>query len=316
MNADGSNPTRLTDDIAWDSCSEWSPDGQQIAFTSDRNGNVNIYVMDADGNDLKQLTDLDHASYPAWSPDGRRIAFMSVRRLGDYDIYVMNADGSDLTRLAEGLDFGDWADWDGWWVLMRPREQLSWSPNGEHLLTMSGHDGSLSIYVVNADGGGLTRLTDSSSTDWFPSWSPDGRRIAFCSNRESGDHNYDIYVMDAEGSNLTRLAEGMLDEVFFPPSPAWSPDGQRIAFVSNRDGGYDIYVVSAAGNRETRLTHDPEVDENPMWSPDGAQIAFTSRLREDDDEIFGVYVVNADGTGLTRLSHDAVEDFHPVWSPR
>jgi TolB protein len=170
MNADGSDLTRLTDDPAWDGLPAWSSDGRRIAFISNRDDNTNIYVMNADGSDLTRLTDNPaDDEFPAWSPDGQQIAFKSVDDQGNYDIYVMNADGSDLTRLAEGLDYDEFGHM---WPLVPPQVPL-WSPDGEQLVVMSGHDeGIFDIYAVNADGSGLTRLTYDMHRAFSPVWSP------------------------------------------------------------------------------------------------------------------------------------------------
>lgn len=229
-------------------------------------------------------------------------------RWGNYDIYVMDADGSDLMRLAEGLDH---ADFDDYWFLVPPQRSL-WSPDGDQLAVMSGHDDEdFDIYVVNADGSGLTRLTDNPAYDWLPAWSPDSQRIALYSRRDGDFH--DVYVMNADGSGQTHLAKGITnDNLFFLSPPAWSPDGRQIAFVSDRDGKFDIYVMNADRSNQTRLTHNPAIDEYLTWSPDGRQIAFTSR---PDEDTFAIYVINADDSGLTRLTHDTDTSLFPVWSP-
>lgn len=122
---------------------------------------------------------------------------------------------------------------------------------------------------MDADGSGVTRLTDNDAGDWSPDWSPDGRRIAFTSDRNG---NRDIYVMDADGSGATRLTDN--DAV--DHAPDWSPDGQRIAFHSGRDENWDIYVMNPDGSDIARLTDNDAEDGSPAWSPGGQRIAFSS----------------------------------------
>ncbi len=219
----------------------------RIAFGSDRDGDLDIYVMQADGTGLVQLTDHPgDAGFPAWSPDGRRIAFGSGRD-GDFDIYVMQADGTGLVQLT------DHPGRDGW---------PAWSPDGRRIAFDSDRDGDRDIYVMQADGTGLVQLTDHPGGDGWPAWSPDGRRIAFGSDR---DGDWDIYVMQADGTGLVQLTDHPGRDGW----PAWSPDGRRIAFDSDRDGDWDIYVMQADGTGLVQLTDHPGDDLLPAWSPGG-----------------------------------------------
>ena len=285
--------TRLTDNDADDYSLRWSPDGRRIAFMSERDGNHEIYVMNADGSGVTRLTHNDAADgQPIWSPDGRRIAFDSYRA-GTLEIYVMNADGSGVTRLTDNdaYDYGP-----------------SWSPDGRRIAFMSYRDGNWEIYVMNADGSGVTRLTDNDAWDGNPSWSPDGRRIAFHSRR---DGNSEIYVMNADGSGVTQLTNNEAGNW----GPSWSPDGRRIMFTSDRDGNHEIYVMNADGSGVTRLTDNEARDWYPSWSPDGRRIAFMS----DRDLSWDIYVLNADGSGVTRLTDNEADNLTPIltpiWSP-
>ena len=165
---------------------------------------------------------------------------------------------------------------------------------------------------MNAGGSGQIRLTDNSAGDAEPSWSPDGRRIAFQSNR---DENAEIYVMNADGSRQTRLTNEAANDRF----PSWSPDGQRIAFYSYRDENWEIYVMNADGSGQTRLTDNPARDIRPSWSPDGRHIAFSSDRDDpdpdDNDRIMSIYVMNVDGSDETRLTDNSATDHASDWSP-
>ena len=238
MDADGKNRTRLTDISAGDRHPAWSPDGQRIAFDSFREGG--IYVMDADGNNRTRLTD---GWKPSWSPDGQRIAF-AAERDGYYHIYVMDADGNNQTQLTDHP-----AD----------DEDPVWSPDGQRIAfcrlrrsdeVQDGWHVTSAIYVMDADGNNQTQLTEYHALSaWYPSWSPDGQRIAFYAPSPR-DGYWQIYVMDADGNNQTQLTDHPATDWY----PSWSPDGQRIAFSSNRivfssnrdgnrDGNYDDYDI-------------------------------------------------------------------------
>ena len=158
------------------------------------------------------------------------------------------------------------------------------------------------IYVINANRSNARRLTDNAFSDEDPAWSPDGRQIAFTTDR---DANREIYVVNADGSNPLRLTNNGTADY----QPAWSPDGTRIAFVSERAGAPGIFVMSADGTNQVRLTSTAAREVDPAWTPDG-RIAFAS---ERDGTPTDVYVMNADGSGVTRLTTGG--GAHPAWSP-
>ena len=281
-----------------------APEGR-IAFDSDRDGNWKIYAMNADGSELTQLTSF-YGTQSTWSPDRRRIAFVSaageapaehdLSEEGVGGIYVMNVDGSGLTRIAD---------------LRGPKGYPSWSPDGRRI-AFQYDDGYWNIRVVNADGSGLTSLT----TGRYPEWSPDGKRIAFYSSRSGSN---EIHVMDADGSNIAQLTShgSRLRE---PGPPSWSPDGQRIAFVSDKDDigrasqrfvrVHQIYVMNADGSDVVQLTNQPGGNGSPSWSPDGQRIAFISGR----DRNAALYVMNADGSGATRLTNSPASNLSPAWT--
>ncbi len=252
---------QLTTLDAEDQWPSWSPDGQKIAFVSNRSGNQDIWVMGADGGNKRQLTtpEVEQWHYqPVWSPDGQKIAFRSLRS-GNYDIWVMDADGGRKRQLTTHPPTA-------------PRymdDAPSWSPDGQKIAFASSRIGNWEIWVMDTDGGYTQQLTTYAGMDDTPVWSPDGQKIAFVSVR-SGNH--DIWVMDADGGNKRRLT---MDE-FVEYSPSWSPDAQKIAFASGRTGTWDIWMMDADGGHMRQLTMYDGQDKFPSWSPDGREIAFTS----------------------------------------
>ena len=269
MDADGDNQRRLTNNRDSDYAPSWSSDGKRIAFMSNRDGHVNvihgwptseIYVMDADGGNLQNLTNNPNDdTSPSWSPDGKRIAFSSwdgkvINFVLDFEIYVMDADGGNLQNLTNNPN---------------DDRSPSWSPDGERIVFSSKRAGHFKskfgitseIYMMDADGGNQQRLTENQKNDWNPSWSPDGERIAFASDRKGDFENFEIYVMDADGGNQQKLTNNRGDDT----SPSWSPDGERIAFSSKRDGNTDIYVMDADGGNPQNLTNNRHVDVSPAW---------------------------------------------------
>ena len=272
----------------------------QIAFSSNRTGNFEIYLMDANGDNQRRLTNYRHTDgSPSWSPDGRRIAFTSTRdgtfgiRGPDFEICVMDVDGTNQRNLTNNL---------------HQETDPTWAPDGKHIAYASTIDRNFEIYVMDTDGRNRRRLTNSGDVrihDWDPSWSPDSKRIAFTSNR---DGNKEIYVMDADGSNQRRLTNSG-DAHIHNWDPSWSPDGKRIAFTSDRDGNKEIYVMNTDGGQQRNCTKDMHGD-NPSWSPDGKRIVFVSE-RDGNKEI---YTINADGRrDPRRLTKNRHNDTDPAW---
>jgi len=248
INCDGSNPQQLTALPGRNMAPEWSPDGNKVAFYThfESENTWSIFVMDADGGNVTRVTDIPGAWdwCPQWSPDGTKLLFARMYP-SDYhsDIWMVNVDGSDLHRVGSVIGFG-------------PR----WSSDGEKVL-YSGLAGDYEIFEMDTSGANQVQLTDNSSEDYWPSWSPDGGEIVFVSNR---DGNFEVYTMNADGTGPVRLTTSPQNE----DDAEWSPDGSRIAFVSWRDGHMEIYIMNADGSRQTRLTVTSSGHAfDPDWKP-------------------------------------------------
>jgi YD repeat-containing protein len=274
----------------------------KIAFASNRDGNVQIYLMNADGSGQIRLTNNGaNDDAPRWSPNGSKILFQSDRDdpvNGYNDVYAMNADGTGQARLTASAndDCGP-----------------SWSPDGSKIVFQSLRDGQhYQVYSMNADGTNQVNLGNSAGNDRQPSWSSNGTKIAFASDRDHTGFS-SVYVMNSNGTGQQRLtfsADDVSDE-----HPAWSRDGSKIAFVSTRVGDKEIYVMNADGTGQTRLTNAEGNDDSPFWSPDGSKIIFRSdRLRDCCDSTSQVWVINSDGSGLANLSGNQFGDYASSWT--
>lgn len=237
MNADGSRRRQLTDFEATSFYASLSHDGDQIYFSSRKDGGYEIYSMNPSGRGVKRLTFNIGALYaPELSPDGDRIIFTS----NGNGIWVMRSDGNN----PHPITFSDDID-------------PTWSPDGERIAFASSRTGDRQLYVMNRDGSGIEQLTDLSDMGGRSSWSPNGQYIAFYRG-PAGDH--DIYIVNVNTREITRLTRGG-DNL----GPSWSPDGDWIAFTSFRDGNNEIYAMHPDGTNVIRLTNNSISDWQPRW---------------------------------------------------
>ncbi len=360
MNIDGSNRTQITDGSVDYYEPAWSPDGNLIAFSS-RSG-IFVIKPDGteQPTQLSDLGSLWHKQTPTWSPDSQTIAFASKVRhewYYDYEIYTVNISGyhSELKRLTyrRGEDFNPAWSPDGTklafvsmfqrhpeiYVLVDFQTYLqrltdnsysdtapSWSPDGTRIAFASDRGGDDELYVMNADGTGVTQLTDNDDKQAYgPTWSPDGRRIAYQSGAsfDTGGH-YDIYIINEDGSGNVKLtSHDIIATTRLNGVLTWSPDGTRIAYLSNLNGQYQVYIMNSDGTDQVGLNvedcrsyaaargYDPHwshEDTGISWSPDGSRLVLScldSNLRLIDP------------SGETQTEFYACNDqvSAPEWSP-
>ena len=262
MDFDGSNQMRLTNHLAMDTWPTWSPNGQHIAFGSDRDGNNEVYVMDADGNNKRRLT--QHPAfdaYPHWHPDGTRIAFRSGRGGEDITgIYTIDLDGNDL-RLVTQADF---------------IAKLRWSPDGERIAFEGVLGGSREVFVIDADGTNRWQVSKTvpRSSMRLGDWSPDGKKILYTViTKPLGGANFE-YSMVIAKLHPSRREVIEFEPVTLPPGHllaadghGWNPDGKSIIIVG-KIGNWDIYRFRFADRQLIQLTDSPNTDFAPHeWNP-------------------------------------------------
>ena len=269
MNPNGRRLVNLTaGSKATDGAANWRADGRRIAFMSDRKTARNpdppgsrgpdfeIFVMDADGSNPRQLTfnGLDDED-PAWSPDGSRIVYQRdldpVRGETDYDLLTMSSDGTQEINLTNSPGVTDY--------------QPNWSPDGATIAFSSDRnrdDGNrdVEIYKMSPDGSNVQQLTSNAFDDEFPNWSPNGRTIAFSSERND---NFDVYTVRAGGGSLKRLTRTAAGDGL----PAFSPNGQRIAFFSERGRSGDVFTMRAGGRAQRNRNNNKAFEWAPDWQP-------------------------------------------------
>jgi Tol biopolymer transport system component len=347
----GKNPINLTPDSPVDdNMPAFSPDGERIAFHSQREGG-GVYVMGATGESVRLL--VKAGFHPAWSPDGTEIVFSTAwapraeTRMGRSQLHIVNLT-TGAVRPVKIVATDDDAI------------QAQWSPNGRRLAYWSTQGGVRDIFTVAASGGEAVRVTADEALDWNPVWSPDGRYLYFSSDRGgsmnlwrvpidehsgrtlgppdpittpsldsaqislSRDGRRLIYVQRAATRNLQRVAFDPVREVTVG-EPEWitqgsklavmpeiSPDGKSIAFFTLAPSQEDLYVANADGTGARQLTDDSYLDRAPRWAPDGSEIAFMSTRGGR----FDIWAIRPDGSGLRQITAvPKLNATQPAWSP-
>jgi TolB protein len=245
MDYDGHGPAMATANRSTNLSPRWSPDGKSIAYTSYRDGNPDLWVVNLEtGRRVKLSSEPGLNIAPAWSPDGRWLA-LAMSKDGGTNLYLVRQDGSQLRRLTSGTS-----------ISVSP----TFSPDGRRIAFASDRGGTPQIYVMEADGSNVRRLTFGGDYNVSPRWSPRGERIAFVGRRQGRLH---IFTMTPDGSDVRQLTSGNANH----EDPTWSPDGRQVAFASNRDGKRAIYAILANGSRVRKLTRDGFESYLPDWSP-------------------------------------------------
>lgn len=266
--------------------------GTRLAYVSKVGRFKEIFIMDVDGSNVRQLTrDNGLAMSPSWSPAGDKLVYTSYRTRKP-ELYTMSPDGGSPRQLTDrqGLEIG-----------------AKFSPDGSSILTSAAINGVSKLVRLDLSGRIVSRLTDSGSDaiDVSPSYSPDGSRVAFCSNRSGGPQ---IYLMSASGGEAKRFSFANSN---YCTSPAWSPKGDKIAYVC-RAGGNQIFIASPNGGPVTQLTYAGD-NEDPNWSPDGRFLAYSSNFGGGPRNIA---IISMLGGTPTRITFARSEDGQPAWSPR
>jgi TolB protein len=265
----------------------------KIAFISHRTGHKEVWIMDYDGANQRQVTHLNSICLsPRISPDGAKIAFTTYAK-GGVDLMIWSL---DLNRFLTFPRFSG------------TNASPAWSPDGTKLAFSSSRTGDPEIYVVNDTGTDLKRLTAYRGPDISPAWNPKtGGQIAWVSGRTGLP---EIYIMDADGTNLQRMTD-----TGYAVSPSWSPNGQFLVFSWMRKygpgepGSQDIYLMDIASRQWVQLTHSEGRNDFPSWSPDGRHIVFQS-TRSGSEQI---WTMLADGTHQRQLTFTG-SNTQPNWS--
>jgi TolB protein len=278
----------FADEIMQAVTGEEGPFTDQIVFVSARTGNKEVYIMDYDGYNERQVTRNGSINLnPSFSADGREIIYTSYKK-GNPDLYRRNIFTGVETRISSrtGLNVTG-----------------AWSPHGGKIALAMSKDGDSQIYLINRNGKELARLTNDNAIDISPAWSPDGSQIAFVSDREGSPQ---IFIMNADGSNAHKLTTIGAYNV----GPSWSPKGDRILYCRRESNDFQIHAINPDGTGDIQLTTEGR-NEYPHWSPDGHFVTFTSNR----NGIESIYIMRADGTSQIRVIRGRGGDSRSMWSP-
>ena len=291
------------------SISVWAeaPESEKVAFVSKRDGNAEIYIMNPDGSEQINLTQHPAEDYdPAWSPDGRQILFSSDRTNGIFDLYLMDTDGRNVQKVFKNNKY---------------RKYPTWSPNGRHIIYAETNPGKalllfgarfaptteLTLYIATINGDSIEKLTDG----FEPSWSPDGSQITFVAG---GLRHTPLGIFDLQ----TRRKKILLEkEEPWIVSPAWSPQGNKIAFSKLDQAGFNaqgfltfqkgtVYIANRDGTGLQQVTGKLSA-YGPTWSPQGNQLIYQASSGS-----LQLYAIDVNGGNPMQLTHEG-NNTSPDW---
>ena len=270
---------------------EYGVFGTQIAFSSRVGRFKELFVMDMDGSNIRQLTnERGLAISPAWEPSGKRLVYTSYRTRTP-DLFLIDVFSRAVRQVTHtpGMEVG-----------------AHFTPGGSNLIVSLTEDRDSDLVVLNTSGAVLQRLTPpNGAIDVSPSYSPDGSQMVFCSDRGGGPQ---IYMMGSDGSNPHRVSFATSN---YCTSPRWSPKGDKIVFVCRADAGFNIFVSSPDGSKPFQLTSSGN-NEDPDWSPDGRYITFATTMGRG---AYSLALMRSDGSNIRQLTQSRGGDFQPAWGP-
>ena len=265
----------------------------KIAMVCDRTKHKEIYSMDFDGSNVRELT--HHRSVtltPAWSPDGTKIAYSLIaknkKNVKNTNLYEFDFKSSRIKMLSDRMGINSGAHY---------------HPDGKKIALTMSFLGNPEIMVFDPDSKSVTRLTNSPGVDVDPNWAPDGKHLSFVSNRAGAPM---VYRMNDDGSDVRRLTFAGS----YNATPSWSPQNNKIAFAGWLDGRFDIFLMNPDGSNIERLTKNQGNNEDPSFSPDGNFVVFSSNRAGQKN----IYAMNIDGTFVKRLTYGLGDCVSPRWS--
>jgi Tol biopolymer transport system component len=301
MNMDGTNQRLLSDRIVQCAPVTASNDGQKITFNTYENNRQQLYVLDkATGTRKLLATNDEYISNAVWSPDNSKLLFTKAINVntGAFGIFTVDSDGSNEKEIKAGISAG----------------QAQWFPDGQSIGFIGVENGVAGVYAMRLDGSEKKRLTPAGQRFGSFRISPTGEQIVLIGNDQGGSQQ--LFLMNAKGG-ATRQVTTSVSPRQWPGnprdgnnSPAWSPDGSKIAYVSWANETPDIFIMDANGKNDKRLTSGAIRDESPQWSRDGKYIYFNSN--RDMSLNHEIYRMTPDGKNQIPLTHWRSDDSYPV----